>query len=63
MDTLSVENMGEEHIIGEVMTEESRSQAEEIKDQFIDIIWETSLDEEDLNYIFECVRDEWRSNQ
>jgi hypothetical protein len=45
------------------MTEESRSQAEEIKDKFIDIIWETSLDEEDLNYIFECVRDEWRSNQ
>ena len=45
------------------MTEESRSQAEEIKDKFIDIIWETSLDEEDLNYILEAVRDEWRSNQ
>ena len=45
------------------MTEESRNQAEEIKDQFIDIIWEKNLTKEDLNYIFECVRDEWESQQ
>ena len=48
----------QKNIGGDTMTE-----AEEIKDQFIDIIWEKNLTEEDLNYIFECVRDEWRSNQ
>ena len=33
-----------------------------IKDQFIDIILEKNITEKDLDYIFECVKDEYHFN-
>ena len=48
----------QKNIGGDIMTD-----VEEIKDKIIEIIWEKTLSEEDLDYIFESVKDEWRCNQ